>query len=197
MSKWPQRMRWGHLVFPLGFVAALFYLGRPARAERVHQGGRCAEVDAQAGVRKADLERSRQVSIYGLAVGDMVWTAWGVVVGTLLSPVCLWADVAAPGLGIPVGHQTKGMKERLGYVPQVSDDLAGARRPVAVKAYGYTLNGDKRSKRYWREREGVEPTTDCAGSPPAGFEAREAHRDPSAPKMRVTRIGPPKLHNNR
>ncbi len=33
----------------------------------------------------------------------------------------------------------------------------------------------------WREREGVEPTVDAEGSPPNGFEAREAHRDPSAP----------------
>jgi len=104
-------------------------------------------------------------------------------VGAFLTAVRLRAGVTAPCLGVPVGHQAKRVIQRLGYIPQISDNLAGPGRACTLEKHGYSLySGISGPVMVWREREGVEPTTDCAGSPPSGFEARGAHRDPSAPK---------------
>ena len=62
--------------------------------------------------------------------------------GASFAAVRLGARVAAVGLGVPVGYQAQRVVQRLGHIPQVSDNLAGPRRPVAVEKHGYSLYSD-------------------------------------------------------
>lgn len=97
-------------------------------------------------------------------------------------------------LGLEKGMSLRKVAKELGISPVYLSYMVNGKRPwrgdlherycqlVNTPVNTLNLNVNRPLKlQPWREREGVEPTVDAEGSPPNGFEAREAHRDPSAP----------------